>query len=150
MAKQTVLDNIQYCLAWYMRRAPRPAREQRVIVAHHNEHVGRSIAMLLGLQGISTRYASDLPTVTAMCEDWEPLVKLVDTAHTLNSVYSGVHVLRTDSRGQIRLMIGMSGDRSIDHVELMRLGGFDGHCRRPCDMKLLIDLLHSYFEEQSV
>jgi hypothetical protein len=39
----------------------------------------------------------------------------------------------------------MSNIWPLDSISALRAAGFDGHCRRPCSLWRIVDLLDGYF-----
>jgi len=65
MSVRFLLDDINSFSVWNRKRMPRTARNRRVLIAHEGEAVGRSIALLLRLKGISSLYAGDIEAIEA-------------------------------------------------------------------------------------
>jgi CheY-like chemotaxis protein len=131
-------------LLWLTRKKPSPGEGPgRVIVAHADTDVGRSIALLLRYVGFAAIHAGDLRFVVKLLEIWRPEVLLLDT-HLDADDLSFVRSVAAHPKHRDLLMIALSIPLLDGSSERLRAAGFDGICERPCSTYSLATLLRGF------
>ena len=119
---------------------------RRVIVAHADSAVGESMALMLGLKGYPSIYASDLRSTRRLFDEWGAQALLLDTRLDIETGFAFVRGFTCNSTNASRLVIGLSSIFPEDSMPILKTVGFDGHCRRPCPLWRLSDILSEFFD----
>jgi hypothetical protein len=119
---------------------------RRVIVAHVDAPVGESISLMLGLKDFPSIYAPDLCSTRRLLDEWGAQVMLLDTRLDIDTDFAFVRGFTSDPTNADRLVIALSSIYPEDSMETLQAAGFDGHCRRPCPIWRLSDILSEYFD----
>lgn len=107
--------------------------------------LGASLASLFELKGFPAQLAVDASSVRSLTGEWRPHVLFLDTRIAGCGNYALVRELREDRDDAGRLIIAMSGFLPEEPIALLREAGYDGHCRRPCPVWQMTDLLDEFF-----
>lgn len=118
---------------------------RRVLIAHRDPSVGESVALLLGLKGLSALYAPDLERARAIVDNFNPLALLFDTRLDAGRDYAFARLMRREPATTGMLLVAMSNLWPGDPIADLKAAGFDAHCRRPCALWQLADILATYF-----
>ncbi|CAE6866904.1 hypothetical protein R70199_01280 [Paraburkholderia domus] len=118
---------------------------RRVLIGHRDKAIGESLVLLLSLKGFDAVYAADLMKANSFLHWWKPHAVLLDTRLDSVSDYQFIRTLRADASNAGTLLLAMSNIWPLDPVTLLKEAGFDGHCRRPCSLWRVVDILNSYF-----
>ncbi|MDR5813958.1 hypothetical protein QCE62_10195 [Caballeronia sp. LZ033] len=133
------------CSRWN-RKQPRLRPEaRRVLLALPERVLGASLVSLFELKGFPSQLALDAATVKHSIAEWRPHVLLLDTRVGGSANYALVRELRTAADDADRLIVAMSGFLPEEPIALLKEAGYDGHCRRPCPVWQMTDLLDEYF-----
>jgi len=119
---------------------------RRVIVAHVDAPVGESTSLMLGLKDFPSIYAPDLCSTRRLLDEWGAQVMLLDTRLDIDTDFAFVRGFTSDPTNADRLVIALSSIYPEDSMETLQAAGFDGHCRRPCPIWRLSDILSEYFD----
>ena len=107
--------------------------------------LGASLVSLFELKGFPAQLAADASSVRQIVATWRPHVLFLDTRIGGCGNYALVHALRDADDHAHRLVIAMSAFLPEEPVARLREAGYDGHCRRPCPVWQMTDLLDDYF-----
>jgi len=118
---------------------------KKVVVAHQDVSAGESIALLLGLKGFSSLFASDLVTSFAIIKHWRPDAILIDTRMENRFEYAFTHALLANPETSRIFALAMCDFATDEPVQAIKDAGYDAMCRRPCPVWKLADLLNQYF-----
>jgi DNA-binding NtrC family response regulator len=137
-------DTAQFAL-WNRKKLRRPAGSKRILVADADESVCESLVELLSLKGFAAQRALHVAAVRGLLETWDPQVLFIDTR--IGGCGNGAFAreLCECEQARKRLLIAMSNVLPQEPVDLLKQAGYDGHCRRPCPMWRMADVLDSYF-----
>lgn len=138
-------DETQFAL-WTFKRFQSQSTNRRVLVAHQDRPVGESISMLLGLKGLEATFAEDRDQISQLFRSDMPAVVLMDTRLDDRPNYEFTRSLRAEAASTNLLLIAMSDFAPVEPIEDLRLAGFDGHFRRPCETWRVIDVLVTFLE----
>ncbi|MFT4433104.1 hypothetical protein ACMX25_06890 [Caballeronia sp. 15715] len=119
---------------------------RRVIVAHVDAPAGKSISLMLGLKNFPSIYAPDLGSTRRLLDEWGAQVMLLDTRLDIDADFAFVRGFTSNPTNADRLVIALSSIYPEDSMETLHAAGFDGHCRRPCPIWRLSDILSEYFD----
>jgi len=133
------------CSLWNRKRLRLPPESRRVLLALTERVLGASLASLFELKGFPAQLAMDAPSVRHIVGEWRPHVLLVDTRLGGCGNYALVRDLRQAEDHASRLIIAMSGFLPEEPIARLKEAGYDGHCRRPCPVWQMTDLLDEYF-----
>lgn len=134
------------CSLWNRKQARLQPDARRVVVAYAERALGESLASLFELKGFPTRLATDVSALKIIVDEWRPHVLFFDTRVGGCANYALARELRTidiDEPG--RLTIAMSGFLPEEPIARLKAAGYDGHCRRPCPVWQMTDLLDEFF-----
>ncbi|MEN8504274.1 histidine kinase [Paraburkholderia sp. SIMBA_050] len=145
MTRRVSLDDETEFAIWKRRSAVQPTLSRRVLVAHRDKAIGESLVLLLSLKGYEAIYATDLPKVKSFMNRWKPHAILLDTRLDSASDYQFTRAVRADPSNADLLLLAMSNLWPLDPIGSLKQGGFDGHCRRPCSLWRVADILEGYF-----
>jgi CheY-like chemotaxis protein len=130
---------------WNRKQKHTVPESRRVLVAHADRSLGESLTALFALKGFPAEFAGDATTLHRKIRAWRPQVILLDTRIGGCGNYTLVNHLRAMPDVQRRLIIAMSGFLPEEPLNLLKEAGYDGHCRRPCPVWQLTDLLDEFF-----
>jgi hypothetical protein len=119
---------------------------RRVIVAHMESSIGESISLMLGLRGFPSIYVPDLSSTRRLLDEWGAQAVLLDTRLDIDACFAFVRGFSATATNAGRLTIALSSIYPEDALDTLRAAGFDGHCRRPCPIWRLSDILSEYFD----
>lgn len=137
--------NLDLFALWNPKRSPTRLSARRVAIAHRDVAIGDSFSLLLGLKGVSAQCVVTLPLLSMLIDQWNPQALLIDTRLVAGSDSAFVRTLQADPAHRGTLLMAMSNFLPEDSADDLRDAGFDGHCRRPCPMWRMADLLANYF-----
>ena len=139
-------DSAQHAL-WNRKKLP-PILPvfRRVVVAHIDPAVGQSIALMLGFKRFPCVYAANLRSTRHLLEEWGAQALLLDTRLDVDSDFAFIRRFTSTPSNATRLVIGLSSIYPEDSMSTLKTVGFDGHCRRPCPIWRLSDILSEYFD----
>jgi signal transduction histidine kinase len=122
------------------KRVRAPAR--RILIVDDNIDAAESCALLLRLQGHTTRVAHDGPSALEMVCEYRPDVVLLDIGlpHGMSG-HDVARELRRQPATRSALLIAMTGYGQEDDYLQSREAGFDHHLTKPADPDLLQQLL---------
>jgi hypothetical protein len=130
---------------WSPKRAPVPMNARRVVIAHRDPMIGESFALLLGLKGMAAQYVTALDALRRLINSWHPQVLMIDT-RLIPAENSGfIRALSLDPAHIDTLLLAMSNVLPADPVTGLQAAGYDGHCRRPCAMWQVSEVLSEFF-----
>ena len=135
--------------ALWNRKTRRTKTEARhVLVVHADEAIGASLAQLLALKGFGATHAIDVSSTRHALETHAPQAVFLDTrigGPANHELVRELRELREPAGSAQRLIIAMSGMNAEEPIAILKDAGYDGHCRRPCPMWQLTDLLDGFF-----
>jgi DNA-binding response OmpR family regulator len=115
------------------------------LLASAERVLGASLASLFELKGFPSRLAVDVASIRHNVETWRPHVLFIDTRIGACGHYALIRDLRREHDNSERLIIAMSGFLPEEPIAHLREAGYDGHCRRPCPVWQMTDLLDEFF-----
>jgi hypothetical protein len=130
---------------WNPKRAPLFRDVRRVVIAHRDPMIGESFVLLLGLKGMAAQHVTTLEALAGLIDTWRPQALMIDTRLTLAGNTGFVRTLSLDSAHIRTLLLAMSNFLPEDVVKDLQAAGYDGHCRRPCAMWQVSELLSEFF-----
>lgn len=150
--KRATLNNRAYetspaqCSLWNRKRLRVIAESRRVLVAQTERALGESLVSLFDLKGFPARYAPDVASLKSGVSEWRPHAVFVDTRIGGCANYALVRELRAHHDDDAhRLVIAMSGFLPEEPLAHLKEAGYDGHCRRPCPVWQMTDILDEFF-----
>lgn len=81
-----------------------------------------------------------------MIKTWGPSIVLLDTRLDNAPDYSFAKHCRSEKSSTDLLLIAMSNFAPRESIENLKLAGFDGHFRRPCETWRIIDVLITFLQ----
>jgi hypothetical protein len=142
--RQFEANHEQFAL-WNPKRAPSPMNMRRVVIAHCDPVIGESFVLLLGLKGMAAQHVTTLGTLRGLIDDWHPQALMIDTRLIPAEDSGFVRALSTDPVHADTLLLAMSNFLPEDTVTTLQVAGYDGHCRRPCAMWQVSEVLSQFF-----
>ncbi|SAK63584.1 response regulator receiver protein [Caballeronia hypogeia] len=133
------------CSLWNRKQARLRPESRRVLLGLSERVLGASLASLFELKGFPARLAVDALSLRHSVGDWDPHVIFLDTRIGGSGNYALVRALREADEDTRRLVIAMSGFLPVEPIALLREAGYYGHCRRPCPVWQMTDLLDEFF-----
>jgi CheY-like chemotaxis protein len=118
-----------------------PVAGLRVLVVDDNADVARGTAMILELLGYAVREAHDGPTALNAADEFNPDVVLLDLGLPQMDGYEVGRRLRSRSVGKALTLIAVSGYGQDDDRRRSVEAGFDHHCVKPFDPRMLAGLI---------
>jgi CheY-like chemotaxis protein len=118
---------------------------RRVLIGHRDKAIGESLVLLLSLKGYEAVHAADQTKVRCFLKWWKPHAVLLDTRLDSISDYPFTRGIRSERTSPEILLLAMSNIWPLDPIEQLKEAGFDGHCRRPCSLWRIVDILEGYF-----
>ncbi|MDR5809518.1 hypothetical protein [Caballeronia sp. LZ019] len=135
---------------WNRKRLRMAADSRRVLVALTERALGESLVSLFDLKGFPSQYAPDASSLKRSIGEWRPHAVFVDTRIGGCGNYALVRDLRNSHDDADRLIIAMSGFLPEEPLAHLREAGYDGHCRRPCPVWQMTDILDDFFASHLV
>ena len=150
-SKEGDLNNRAYetspaqCSLWNRKKLRLQPESRRVLLALPERVLGASLASLFELKGFPAQLAADVSSARNIVEQWRPHVLFLDTRIGGSGNYALVRALREADDDATRLIIAMSGFLPEEPIAHLKEAGYDGHCRRPCPVWQMTDLLDEFF-----
>lgn len=114
----------------------------RILVVDDNIDAAESLAMLLQLDGHSTRVAHDGPAALVAAREFLPATVFLDIGLPGMSGYEVARQLRAERGAALRL-IALTGWGTDDDKRKAQAAGFDRHLVKPVDPTRLAAMLES-------
>jgi CheY-like chemotaxis protein len=133
------------CSLWNRKQARLRPEARRVLLALSERVLGASLVSLFELKGFPSQLAVDASSVRRAVDEWRPHVLFLDTRVGGCGNYALARELREADDQASRLVIAMSGFLPEEPIARLREAGYDGHCRRPCPVWQMTDLLDEFF-----
>jgi DNA-binding response OmpR family regulator len=133
------------CSLWNRKQSRIRPESRRVLIGLSERVLGASLVSLFELKGFTAQLAIDAPSVREDVEAWRPHVLFLDTRVGGAGNYALVRELCDADEADSRLIIAMSGFLPEEPISLLKEAGYDGHCRRPCPVWQMTDVLDGYF-----
>lgn len=111
---------------------PIPQVSRRILVVDDNVDAAESLAMLLQLDGHSTRVAHDGPAALVVAREFKPHAVLLDIGLPGMNGYEVARQLRDAETAPMRL-IALTGWSSEEARRQAHAAGFDRHLVKPVD-----------------
>ncbi|MDB5784142.1 hypothetical protein [Caballeronia mineralivorans] len=137
-------DYDQFAL-WNSKHVLTPMVNRRVVIAHHDPMIGESFVLLLGLKGLAAQHVMDVDGLTALIDDWHPQALMFDTRLGIGEHSGFVRKLSDNPTHAAMLLLALSNFLPEDSVSTLQAAGYDGHCRRPCAMWRVSEVLGDFF-----
>lgn len=147
MTRRVSLDDETEFAIWKRRSAADARQSRRVLIGHRDKAIGESLVLLLSLKGYDAIYAADLIKMQSFLKWWKPHAVLLDTRLDSVSSYEFMRTARAERSNADVLMLAMSNVWPLDPIGLLKDAGFDGHCRRPCSLWRVADILENHFAQ---
>lgn len=147
MTRRVSLDDETEFAIWKRRSAADATQSRRVLIGHRDKAIGESLVLLLSLKGYDAIYAADLIKMQSFLKWWKPHAVLLDTRLDPVSSYEFTRTARAERSNADVLMLAMSNVWPLDPIGLLKDAGFDGHCRRPCSLWRVADILENHFAQ---
>jgi CheY-like chemotaxis protein len=139
------------CSLWNGKQSRVLADARRVLIASPDRLLGASLVSLFELKSFPSQLAVDAASIRHQVEAWRPQVLFVDTRIGACGNYAMIRALRQEEHDEdTRLIIAMSGFLPDEPIALLKDAGYDGHCRRPCPIWQMTDLLDAFFDSHAV
>lgn len=119
----------------------------RILVIDDNVDAAESLAMLLELNGHTTRFAHDGASGVQCATTFKPDVVLSDIGLPDISGYEVAKALRKDPTGRAMLLIATTGWGQEKDKDMAKAAGFDKHFTKPLDFQALKRFLHQYYTQ---
>ncbi|RFU49707.1 ATP-binding protein [Paraburkholderia sp. DHOC27] len=124
-----------------IRQVDAPHRDLRILIIDDDEDTAASLAMLLELDGHSTKTASDGVTGLALLDEFEPDTVILDIGLPgLDGYEVAARIRARASRSRVTL-IALTGWAQQRDKESALLAGFDFHLTKPLDYEQLMGIL---------
>ena len=133
------------CSLWNRKQSRLQPDSRRVLLALPERVLGASLASLFELKGFPAQVAVDSSSVRRLVGAWRPHVLFLDTRIAGCGNYALVGELRQADDHASRLVVAMSGFLPEEPIARLKEAGYDGHCRRPCPVWQMTDLLDEFF-----
>jgi DNA-binding NtrC family response regulator len=147
VTRRVSLDDETEFAIWKRRSAADARQSRRVLIGHRDKAIGESLVLLLSLKGYDAIYAADLIKMQSFLKWWKPHAVLLDTRLDSVSSYEFMRTARAERSNADVLMLAMSNVWPLDPIGLLKDAGFDGHCRRPCSLWRVADILENHFAQ---
>jgi CheY-like chemotaxis protein len=145
VTRRVSLDDETEFAIWNRRSAAAEQPSRRVLIAHRDKAIGDSLVRLLSVKGYDAMYAADLNRLQCFLKRWSPHAVLLDTRLDSPAGYEFTRTVRAEPAHANVLLLAMSNIWPLDPIGPLKEAGFDGHCRRPCSLWRVVDILESYF-----
>lgn len=133
------------CSLWNRKQSRIAPETRRVLLALSERVLGASLASLFELKGFPAQLAVNASSLRRIVAEWRPHVIFLDTRIGGCGNYALVRALREADDDARRSIIAMSGFLPEEPVARLKEAGYDGHCRRPCPVWQMTDLLDEFF-----
>jgi CheY-like chemotaxis protein len=143
--KRAYESSLAQCSLWNRKQSRLQPESRRVLLALPERVLGASLASLFELKGFPAQLAVDASSLRQIAGEWRPHVLFLDTRVGGCGNYALVRALRELDDDANRLIIAMSGFLPEEPIAHLREAGYDGHCRRPCPVWQMTDLLDEFF-----
>jgi CheY-like chemotaxis protein len=147
-SRASLEDESEFAI-WRFSNAMEEATTRRVMIGHRDKVIGESLLLLLSLKGFDVVYADDVIKLDRFLAWWKPQAILLDTRLDSDSNYQFTRAVRSDPSNAGTLLLAMSNIWPLDPITSLKHAGFDGHCRRPCSLWRVVDILDGYFARAS-
>jgi CheY-like chemotaxis protein len=145
VTRRVSLDDETEFAIWNRRSAGTDGPSRRILIAHRDKAIGESLVLLLSLKGYDAIYAADLIRLQSFLTWWKPHAVLLDTRLDAVTGYQFTRTVRAEASNADVLLLAMSNIWPLDPIGPLKEAGFDGHCRRPCSLWRVVDILEGYF-----
>lgn len=145
MTRRVSLDDETEFAIWKRSSAAASQSSRRILIGHRDKAIGESLVLLLSLKGYEAIYAADLARLQCFLKWWKPHAILLDTRLDSPAGYQFTRTVRAEAGNAHLLLLAMSNIWPLDPIGPLKEAGFDGHCRRPCSLWRVADILESYF-----
>jgi DNA-binding response OmpR family regulator len=145
VTRRVSLDDETEFAIWKRRASPAPLQSRRILIGHRDKAIGESLVLLLSLKGYDAIYAADLIKLQSFLTWWKPHAVLLDTRLDSVANYQFARGVRAERSNADMLLLAMSNIWPLDQIGHLKEAGFDGHCRRPCSLWRVVDILEGYF-----
>jgi CheY-like chemotaxis protein len=134
---------------WSRKRGKSLTGARRVVIAHADKPLADALGLLFGLKGYPAQPAMDVSSLRRAIDDWQPQAIFLDTRIGGTGNYGLVRDLREpgQSAAPDRLILAMSSFLPEEPVAALQAAGYDGHCRRPCAVWRMMDLLDEFYAD---
>lgn len=117
----------------------------RVLVVDDNRDMVDSLLALLQIDGYNAKGIYNASTIVADVQDFNPDVVIMDIAMPGKTGWDAARDVRGHKSGKRPLLIALSGQYTkIRDRMVAELSGFDYYLIKPCDPKVLLQLVASY------
>jgi DNA-binding response OmpR family regulator len=116
----------------------------RVLVVDDDKDTVESLVALLETEGYNAKGIYSARTIISDVHDFKPDVVIMDIAMPGRSGWDAVRAIRGHRSGKRPMLIALSGDTKPRDRLVAELGGFDYYLTKPCDPKVLLQLVASY------
>ncbi|QQC66187.1 response regulator [Paraburkholderia ginsengisoli] len=145
MTRRVSLDDESEFAIWTSRSAEADTPSRRILIGHRDKAIGESLVLLLSLKGYDAIHAADLTRLQSFLTWWKPHAVLLDTRLDAVAGYRFTRTVRAEPSNIDVLLLAMSNIWPLDPIGQLKEAGFDGHCRRPCSLWRVVDILEGYF-----
>ncbi|MFL9900781.1 histidine kinase [Paraburkholderia fungorum] len=150
MTRRVSLEDESEFAIWRFGSVVEEAPSRRVMIGHRDKAIGESLLLLLSLKGFDAVYAADVIKLDRFLKWWKPHAILLDTRLDSASDYQFTRAVRGEPSNAGILLLAMSNIWPLDPIAGLKQAGFDGHCRRPCSLWRVVDILEGYFAQPIV
>lgn len=119
----------------------RAGQARRVLIVDDNRDAATSLALVLELNGHTTRTGFDGEQAVAMAATFRPDVLLLDIGLPRLNGYDACRAIREQPHGRGILMVALTGWGNEEDQVKAREAGFDYHLMKPVDHAVLARLL---------
>ncbi|KLU25478.1 hypothetical protein EOS_14170 [Caballeronia mineralivorans PML1(12)] len=137
-------DYDQFAL-WNPKHVLTPMVNRRVVIAHRDPMIGESFVLLLGLKRLAAQHMMDVDGLTVLIDDRHPQALMIDTRLGIGGHSGFVRKLSDNPTHAAMLLLALSNFLPEDPVSTLQEAGYDGHCRRPCAMWRVSEVLGDFF-----
>lgn len=145
MTRRAAVDDETEFAIWNRRSVSAVQRTRRILIGHRDKAIGESLVLVLSLKGYEAIYAPDLIKVQTFLKCWKPHAMLLDTRLDSVADYHFTRAVRAERSNADILLLAMTNIWPLDPIGPLKDAGFDGHCRRPCSLWRVTDILEGYF-----
>jgi CheY-like chemotaxis protein len=138
-------DETEFAIWKHGGAAAMPPPSRRILIGHRDKAIGNSLVLLLSLKGYDAIHTADLIKAQSFLKWWKPHAMLLDTRLDSLPNYQFTRNVRAERSNADILLLAMSDIWPHDPIGPLREAGFDGHCRRPCSLWRVLDILESYY-----
>ena len=130
---------------WHRKRTILTNSRPSIVVAHFDQSAAEATALLLRLVGFPAVHAPDFESLNLVLEHWTPRVLLIDTRLMSSRNITSVQDLLNDPAYKRVLFLAMAGTTPGERGEELKRIGFDGFCRRPCEIWGITRIQNEHF-----